>query len=92
MSESRKSGSCFRSAAWRVNCKPLAGRYYAGVTMAWLLPHVYGFLWPPSINVYTEANYDIMHYIYSKSAAVMVPVIGVMLALLASLCAATLEL
>lgn len=30
------------NALWRVNYKPLAGRYYAGVTAVCLLPHIYG--------------------------------------------------
>ncbi|KAG2649850.1 hypothetical protein PVAP13_1NG136000 [Panicum virgatum] len=62
------------NALWRVNCKPLAARYYAGVTAAWLLPHVYGYLRPPVVGMYPGA-------LYSKAGAV-VPGVGVVLALL----------
>ncbi|OEL17796.1 hypothetical protein BAE44_0021185 [Dichanthelium oligosanthes] len=58
------------NALWRVNCKPLAARYYAGVTAAWLLPHVYGYLRRPPGALYSEAG------------AVVVPGVGVVLALL----------
>ncbi|RLN09258.1 hypothetical protein C2845_PM11G19320 [Panicum miliaceum] len=63
------------NALWRVNCKPLAARYYAGVTAAWLLPHVYGYLRPPVFDMYPGA-------LYSKAGAVVVPGVGVVLALL----------
>jgi hypothetical protein len=61
------------NAIWRINCKPLAARYYAGVTAAWLLPHVYGYLRPP---------YPGALYYHSEAAAMVVPSIGIMLALL----------
>ncbi|CAO2037879.1 unnamed protein product [Urochloa humidicola] len=61
------------NALWRVNGKPLAARYYAGVTAAWMLPHVYAYLRPP----YAGAV-----YYYSKAGAVVVPAVGVALALL----------
>ncbi|RLM81023.1 hypothetical protein C2845_PM12G08210 [Panicum miliaceum] len=63
------------NALWRVNCKPLAARYYAGVTAAWLLPHVYGYLRPPVFDMYPGS-------LYSKAGAVVVPGVGVVLALL----------
>jgi hypothetical protein len=70
------------NALWRVNCKPLAVRYYAGVTAVWLLPHVYGYLRPPVVNIYSEsaAHDDVMDF-YSKVSAVVVPVAGFVLAL-----------
>jgi len=68
------------NALWRVNCKPLAARYYAGVTAAWLLPHVYGYLRPPMVNAYFEAHGDGVGF-YSKGGAVVVPVVGFVLAL-----------
>ncbi|RCV04660.1 hypothetical protein SETIT_1G018400v2 [Setaria italica] len=61
------------NALWCVNCKPLAARYYAGVTAAWLLPHVYGYLRPPVPGAL---------YYYSAAGAVAVPGVGVALALL----------
>ncbi|CAL4888850.1 unnamed protein product [Urochloa decumbens] len=71
------------NALWRVNCKPLAARYYAGVTVVWLLPHVYGYLRPPVvINPYSESEaYDDVVAFYSKASAVVVPVVGLVLAL-----------
>ncbi|RCV04658.1 hypothetical protein SETIT_1G018200v2 [Setaria italica] len=70
------------NALWRVNCKPLAERYYAGVTAVWLLPHVYGYLRPPVVNTFyeSEAHDDVMDF-YSKASAVVVPVVGFVLAL-----------
>ncbi|PUZ74901.1 hypothetical protein GQ55_1G103400 [Panicum hallii var. hallii] len=68
------------NALWRVNCKPLAARYYAGVTAVWLLPHVYGYLRPPVVNAYSEAHGDVVGF-YSKASAVVVPVVGFVLAL-----------
>ncbi|KAF8670576.1 hypothetical protein HU200_050602 [Digitaria exilis] len=69
------------NALWRVNCKPLAARYYAGLTAVWLLPHVYGYLRPPVASTYySEARDDVMDF-YSKVSAVVVPVVGFVLAL-----------
>ncbi|CAN6243740.1 unnamed protein product [Urochloa humidicola] len=68
------------NALWRVNCKPLSARYYAGVTAAWLLPHVYGYLRPPVVNRDFEAHDDVVEF-YSKASAVVVPVVGFVLAL-----------
>nr|CAB3449475.1 unnamed protein product [Digitaria exilis] len=69
------------NALWRVNCKPLAARYYAGLTAVWLLPHVYGYLRPPvASSYYSEARDDVMDF-YSKVSAVVVPVVGFVLAL-----------
>lgn len=73
------------NAAWRVNCKPLVGRYYAGITMAWLMPRVYGYIWNPFVGMYAEAHSDI----YSASCGG--PGRG-SYASCRSLCAATLEL
>ncbi|CAL4970302.1 unnamed protein product [Urochloa decumbens] len=70
------------NALWRVNCKPLAARYYAGVTVVWLLPHVYGYLRPPVVNPYSESEaYDDVVAFYSKASAMVVPVVGLVLAL-----------
>ena len=68
------------NALWRVNCKPLAVRYYAGVTAVWLLPHVYGYLRPPVVNDYSEAHGEVVG-LYSKAGAVLIPVVGFGLAL-----------
>ncbi|KAK3152616.1 hypothetical protein QOZ80_2BG0161340 [Eleusine coracana subsp. coracana] len=64
------------NAIWRVNCKPLAARYYSGVTAAWLLPHVYGYLRPPVVN----PDEALQHFYSSKAIAVGVPIVGVVLA------------
>ncbi|RLN09304.1 uncharacterized protein C2845_PM11G19280 [Panicum miliaceum] len=69
------------NALWRVNCKPLAARYYAGVTAVWLLPHVYGYLRPPVVNTNSEAAHGDAMGFYSKAGAVVVPVVGFVLAL-----------
>lgn len=68
------------NAAWRVNCKPLGKRYYAGVTAVWLLPHVYGYLRPPVVSMYPELQDDVMDF-YANVVGVVVPFIAVVLAL-----------
>ncbi|TVU33262.1 hypothetical protein EJB05_25053, partial [Eragrostis curvula] len=69
------------NAVWRVNCKPLAARYYAGVTAVWLLPHVYGYLRPPVVHgARPDAQHGALGF-YSNAVAVTVPVVGVVLAL-----------
>ncbi|CAO2045250.1 unnamed protein product [Urochloa humidicola] len=68
------------NALWRVNCKPLVAGYYAGVTAAGLLPHVYGYLRPPVVNREFEAQDGVVEF-YSKASAVVVPVVGLVLAL-----------
>ncbi|KAL6858900.1 hypothetical protein ACP4OV_017902 [Aristida adscensionis] len=70
------------NAVWRVNCKPLRKRYYAGVTAVWVLPHVYGYLRPPaSVYAYPpEAQGDVMDF-FAKGCDVVVPAVAVVLAL-----------
>ncbi|KAL6855981.1 hypothetical protein ACP4OV_018783 [Aristida adscensionis] len=69
------------NAVWSVNCKPLAGRYYAGVTAVWLLPHVYGYLRPPAVVVVQPlVQNDVMDF-YARACDVVVPVVGVVLAI-----------
>ncbi|TVU38234.1 hypothetical protein EJB05_11591, partial [Eragrostis curvula] len=68
------------NAVWRVNCKPLAKKYYAGVTAVWLLPHVYGYLRPPTVYMQPEIRNDVMD-LCANAFDVVVPVVGVALAL-----------
>ncbi|KAL6657706.1 hypothetical protein ACP70R_005486 [Stipagrostis hirtigluma subsp. patula] len=69
------------NAVWRVNCRPLRKRYYAGVTAVWVLPHVYGYLRPPAaVHVYQQLKNDVVDF-YAKGCDVVVPVVGVVLAL-----------
>lgn len=68
------------NAVWRVNCKPLAAGYYAGVTAVWLLPHVYGYLRSPVVvDMYPEAHDEVMDFYY-RAGTVVIPVVGVLLA------------
>jgi hypothetical protein len=69
------------NAVWRVNCKPLAGGYYAGVTAAWLLPRIYSYLRPPVVNMYPAETHDDVMDFYYKASTVVIPVVGVLLAL-----------
>nr|CAB3446272.1 unnamed protein product [Digitaria exilis] len=66
------------NALWRVNCKPLAARHYAGLTAVWLLPHVYGYIRPPVVNTYSGFPDDVMDL---KASDVVVPVVGFVLAI-----------
>ncbi|CAD6251261.1 unnamed protein product [Miscanthus lutarioriparius] len=68
------------NAVWRINCKPLAAGYYAGVTAAWLLPRIYGYLRPPVVNMYRDTHDDVMDFYY-KAGTVVIPVVGVLLAM-----------
>jgi hypothetical protein len=57
-------------------------RYYAGVTAAWLLPRIYGYLRPPVVNVYPpETDDDVIHFYYKAGTVVIPLVVGVLLAL-----------
>uniref|UniRef100_A0A0E0ALV7 RING-type E3 ubiquitin transferase n=1 Tax=Oryza glumipatula TaxID=40148 RepID=A0A0E0ALV7_9ORYZ len=43
------------NAAWRVNCKPLAGSFYVGITAARLLPRAYDLVRPtPVADVFSD--------------------------------------
>uniref|UniRef100_A0A0E0LMN1 RING-type E3 ubiquitin transferase n=1 Tax=Oryza punctata TaxID=4537 RepID=A0A0E0LMN1_ORYPU len=47
------------NAAWRVNTKPLAGSFYAGVTAARLLPRVYDLVRPtPVADVFSDEVHE----------------------------------
>jgi hypothetical protein len=39
------------NAVWRVNCRPLKGSFYIGVTAVRLLPHVYDYVRPTAAFV-----------------------------------------
>ena len=74
------------NAVWRVNCRPLRKSYYAGITGMSLLPHVYGFLRPPSaVDMYPvpyEVQDGVTMDLYPKAGGVVVPLVALVLALL----------
>ncbi|CAO2199242.1 unnamed protein product [Urochloa humidicola] len=72
------------NVVWRINCKPLKGSYYAGVTAVRLLPHLYDYVRAPAmINPYFAEEYEFVNTsldFYSRFGDVAIPVVAVALA------------
>ncbi|TVU38220.1 hypothetical protein EJB05_11577, partial [Eragrostis curvula] len=71
------------NAAWRVNCKPLAGSYYLGVTAVRLLPHVYDYVRPPPRVAYSSPDYVNASWsvFFPNASDLVVPTVSVLLGL-----------
>ncbi|PAN14640.1 hypothetical protein PAHAL_2G426000 [Panicum hallii] len=68
------------NAVWRVNCKPLAGSYYLGITAARVLPHAYDYLRPPAVDPYSD-QYSNEYSQMSRPVDLVVPLVAIVLAL-----------
>ncbi|CAO2174818.1 unnamed protein product [Urochloa humidicola] len=72
------------NVVWRINCKPLKGSYYVGVTAVRLLPHLYDYVRAPAmINPYFAEEYEFVNTsldFYSRFGDVAIPVVAVALA------------
>ncbi|RLM85285.1 hypothetical protein C2845_PM04G30550 [Panicum miliaceum] len=68
------------NAVWRVNCKPLAGSYYLGITAARVLPHAYDYLRPPAVDPYSD-QYSDEYLQMSRPVDLVVPLVAIALAL-----------
>ncbi|CAL4958559.1 unnamed protein product [Urochloa decumbens] len=74
------------NVVWRINCKPLKGSYYAGVTAVRLLPHLYDYVRSPAammINPYFAEEYEFVNTsldFYSRFGDVAIPLVAVALA------------
>ncbi|CAO2209674.1 unnamed protein product [Urochloa humidicola] len=71
------------NVVWRINCKPLKGSYYAGVTAVRLLPHLYDYVRAPEINPYFAEEYEFVNTsldFYSRLGDVAIPLVAVALA------------
>jgi hypothetical protein len=78
------------NAVWRVNCRPLKGSFYVGVTAVRLLPHVYDYVRPSA--AFAGAHYSGMQdfmgaasasggRFFVKAGDVVIPLAAVALAL-----------
>uniref|UniRef100_A0ACD5YWC4 Uncharacterized protein n=1 Tax=Avena sativa TaxID=4498 RepID=A0ACD5YWC4_AVESA len=78
------------NAVWRVNCRPLRGSFYAGVTALRVLPHVYDYVRRPAAAVVGGARYSGEREFADAAGAgrffgnagdVVIPLVAVVLAL-----------
>ncbi|CAM0906462.1 unnamed protein product [Alopecurus aequalis] len=70
------------NAVWRVNCRPLEGSFYVGVTTVRLLPHVYDYVRPTGysgeqkfVHAASQGRF------FAKAGDVVIPLAAVALAL-----------
>ncbi|KAI5012319.1 hypothetical protein ZWY2020_024453 [Hordeum vulgare] len=71
------------NAVWRVNCRPLKGSFYVGVTFVRLLPHVYEYGGPPAVfrSRSVEVNAGSQGRLFAKAGDMVIPLAAVALAL-----------
>lgn len=70
---------------WELNCKPLRGPYYIGITIVRLLPHLYDYIRAPTSNPYYVEDYEFVNPskdFYSKIGDIAIPITAIFLAAL----------
>lgn len=70
---------------WELNCKPLRGPYFIGITVVRLVPHLYDYIRPPApaSNPYYVEDYEFFNPskdFYSKIGDIAIPITAILLA------------
>ncbi|KAF7015117.1 hypothetical protein CFC21_029022 [Triticum aestivum] len=71
------------NAVWRINCRPLKGSFYVGVTFLRLLPHAYEYGGPPADfrSRSVDVNAGSQGRFFAKAGDMVIPLAAVALAL-----------
>ncbi|XP_047325221.1 uncharacterized protein LOC124929011 [Impatiens glandulifera] len=70
---------------WQIDCRPLRKLYFIGITVVRILPHVYDYVRPPTVNPYFSEEYEFVNPrldFYTRFSDAAIPVTAILLAVI----------